>query len=399
MKSPGRSRYWSAKFVFGLAFIFSTNSVVGQELIPELRFGARGVVSGNINLADKETASAVSDFSDSSVLFGARQQLFGSYRAQLVVGFQFPDAESQLGQVFYHHLFVRLDNRLNVFQIGRSRLDSNLMEFPTLRDDDALSYTDAQSPFSDGRNSEDTQFGNLVQFGRYLTPRIRLDIHGEYYSETRREEESYELNTAGFTIGYRVPESQRWNRHLLDQLVFGVEGFFSKDDPDAELVDEVLNNVKLGVAINLRPDPVHFWRLVHQTIVSFGADDVRTIDSYLDTTRARALASFTSVEYVRRRLERPDFRVSIGGGFRIFPELDTDSGQFLIFGNFFRRLGANFDAGVQGVFESSYGDLSGYLPKSSFRINLALVYSIEHVFNNQFDDRNSILNLEHGYIN
>jgi len=82
----------SAKFVFGLAFILSTNSVVGQELIPELRLGARGVVSGNINLADKEAASAVSDFSDSSVLLGARQQLFGSYRAQRVVGFQFPDA-------------------------------------------------------------------------------------------------------------------------------------------------------------------------------------------------------------------------------------------------------------------------------------------------------------------
>ena len=59
--------------------------------------------------------------------------------------------------------------------------------------------------------------------GRYLTPRVRFDLHGEYYSETLLEEESFELNTTGFTLGYRVPESQRWNRHRLNQLVLGVE--------------------------------------------------------------------------------------------------------------------------------------------------------------------------------
>lgn len=399
MKALWRYRENYTRLIFAIALVCSVDSSTAQEFLPELRLGAMGVVSGNIGLADKKTASAVSDFSDSAVLLGARQQLFGSYRAQFVVGFQFPDAESQLGQVFYHHLFVKLSNQRNVFQIGRSRLDSNLMEFPTLRDDDALSYTDAQSPFSDGQNSEDTQFGNLVQFGRYLTKRIRLDLHGEYYSETRRREESFELNTAGLTIGYRVPESQRWNRHRLDQLVFGLEGFFSKDDSDASLVREILPNAKLGVAINLRPDPVHFWRLVHQTIISFGADDVQEINTYLDATRARSLASFTSIEYVRRRLERPDYRISVGGGVRIFTNLDENSGQFIMVGNFFRRLGAKFDVGVQGIFEHSYGDMSFRLPSNSFRINIGFIYAIEHVFNNQFDDRDSILNLEHGYIN
>jgi len=139
MKALLRYRENYTRLVFAIALVCSVDSSTAQEFLPELRLGAMGVVSGNIGLADKKTASAVSDFSDSAVLLGARQQLFGSYRAQFVVGFQFPDAESQLGQVFYHHLFVKLSNQRNVFQIGRSRLDSNLMEFPTLRDDDALS--------------------------------------------------------------------------------------------------------------------------------------------------------------------------------------------------------------------------------------------------------------------
>lgn len=32
------------------------------------------------------------------------------------------------------------------------------------------------------------------------------------------------------------------------------------------------------------------------------------------------------------------------------------------------------------------------------RRNMSIAYSFSKIFNNQFDDRNSILDLEHGYI-
>ena len=381
-----------------LFLVLATNTVSAQELSPELILGAVGVVSGNFGVVDGARSGAVSDFSDTSVLFGARQKLFGSYRGQLIVGFQFPDAESDLGQVFYHHIFVSLANQRNVLQIGRSRLDSNLMEFPTLRDDDALAYTDAQSPFSDGLNSEDTQFGNLIMVGRYLTPRIRFDLHGEYYSETLLEEESFELNTTGFTLGYRVPESQRWNRHRLNQLVLGVEAFFVSAIPAISLEKETLVNVKIGLGVNLRPDPVHFWRLTHQTIFSKGEKDLGELMSYVELSRARSLTTFTSIEYVRRTNEWPSMHSAVGFGYRLFPDASGSTKQYLILANIFKRIGANFDIGLQAVHERSYGDLRSVYPGELFRINLALVYRIEQVFNHQFDTRESILNLEHGYI-
>ena len=79
----------------------------------------------------------MNDFSDTAVLTGFRQKLYNNFRGQLVIGFQFPDAESNLGQVFYHHVFILLENKSSILKLGRSRVQSALIEFPTLRDDGA----------------------------------------------------------------------------------------------------------------------------------------------------------------------------------------------------------------------------------------------------------------------
>ena len=98
-----------------------------------------------------------------ALLLGFRQKLYNKFRGQLVVGLQFPDADSDLGQVFYHQVFVKLENRSNILKLGRSRVRSALIEFPTLRDDDALLFTDVLNPFSNGENTEDNQYGNVIE--------------------------------------------------------------------------------------------------------------------------------------------------------------------------------------------------------------------------------------------
>ena len=118
------------------------------EVTPELELGTRGVVSANFDDTGGKGSSTVSDFSDTSVLFGLRQKLYSNWRGRFVLGFQFPDAESDLGEVFYHQVFVQVEDRHNVIKIGRSRVKSAMIEFPTLRDDDALGLTDVLNPFS-----------------------------------------------------------------------------------------------------------------------------------------------------------------------------------------------------------------------------------------------------------
>jgi hypothetical protein len=54
--------------------------------------------------------------------------------------------------------------------------------------------------------------------------------------------------------------------------------------------------------------------------------------------------------------------------------------------------------GVQFRQEWFKGDLENIFGKSNSQIQFSIIYSIDQSWNNQFDDRDSLLNLEHGYI-
>jgi len=72
--------------------------------------------------------------------------------------------------------------------------------------------------------------------------------------------------------------------------------------------------------------------------------------------------------------------------------------QFQTILNGFYRLGENFDAGLQYGYSVFKGDLESLFGENEHRIKLALVFSVDQLWNEQFDDRESLLNLEHGYI-
>ena len=91
-------------------------------------------------------------------------------------------------------------------------------------------------------------------------------------------------------------------------------------------------------------------------------------------------------------------QLSVYGGFKTLPDLSNNSKQFQLVANSFYRLGENFDLGIQYQFKKNTGDLTNFLPAKEHRIQLAMIFAIDQIWNNQFDDRESILNLEHGYI-
>ncbi|GBD92135.1 hypothetical protein BMS3Abin04_02869 [bacterium BMS3Abin04] len=69
----------------------------------------------------------------------------------------------------------------------------------------------------------------------------------------------------------------------------------------------------------------------------------------------------------------------------------------LVFNTFY-RLGALFVIGMQIQYNKNSGDMKALFDNSETRFQFALVYSIDQLWNSQFDDRESLLNLEHGYI-
>ena len=379
-------------------FALAQAAVAAAQVAPEIQLSARGVVSANYDVRSAGDEEAVADFSDSSLLLGFRQKLYSDYRSRFVTGFQFPDAGSSLGQVYFNHVFMQVENRANIFRLGRTRLGSTLLEFSTLRDDDALDLTDVLNPFSDGRDTEDTQFGNLVQYTHIFANRFRLALHGENLAESGLEDPAVGLNSGGATFQYRVPDTQLWNRpHLMQVGVSWLARFLDQDDFGGNR-DEVLNSFIASTVINLRPDPVSFWDFRVQVIFTDGLEGMDVLDGYRDVATARSYAVFGTLRFLRRRLERPSAQFSLSGGYKVFPDLVRDTNQWQIVGNALTRLGEDFDLVAQVQYRHQTGDLVELYSRDEVRFQVGFVYSLTQVWNELFDDRDSLLNLEHNYI-
>ncbi len=390
-------------FLWVLAFgLIVLSQRAWAQVTPEFQIGARGVVSFNTDVANHKATSAVNDFSDSGLLVGFRQKMYNKFRGQLVIGFQFPDADSDLGQLFFHQTFVKLEDRTNIIKLGRSRVRSSLIEFPTLRDDDALPFTDVLNPFSNGQNSEDNQYGNVAEYAHVFKQRYWVRIHGEHFTETpippETSETDFSLNAIGFSLQYRVPRTQLWNRPFLQQIGIGFNNFLTDRPGYSGQWDRALKNVVVSTILNLRPDPVYFWDFRAQVIYNFGFDEITAVKEYAELTRARSFAGLASLRYLYRKLERPALQIAVSAGYKTFPDLKTASSQFQLVGNTFYRLGDNFDVALQVQYKQFSGDLKNLYGENQVRFQVGLVYAIDHAWNRQFDDRDSLLNLEHGYI-
>ncbi|WP_339724807.1 hypothetical protein [Maribacter stanieri] len=381
------------KLIYLIVLFFG---IANAQITPEFEIGAKGVFSGNLNL-NSEESSAVSDFSDTQLLMGLSQKLYNNWRAQFVLGLQFPDANSNLGEVFYNNIFIRLEDQKNMIKVGRTIAQTNLNEFPTLRDDDAQQFTYALNPFSDGINTERDQYANVLEYTHIFKQRFFVSVHGENFYDSL-EPDDFRLNSTGLTLMYKVPESQRWNRNVIQEIGLSYNNYFTDRQGYSNDFDTSVKNLLFSTTLNLKPDPINFIDFRFQAIQNFGWDEVNTLNDYFDYTRTESSTVFGTFRYLKQKLERPHYQVSIGGGYKSLPNLEVDSNQLLFIANSFYRIGQNFDIGLQYRYTENTGFTEGLFGKNEHRIQLAVVYSFSKIFNKQFGDRQDLLNLEHNYI-
>jgi hypothetical protein len=378
----------------------------GEDLMPEIEIGFKTVTTGNfystkgnssLNIPVlNEGEKTLSDFSDSYFMIGARQKLYKGWRGQMVLGFSFPDANTGLGQVFYNQIMTKLENKNNIITIGRTTSQTTLGSFTTFRDDDIMQFNYILNPFSKGINTEDNQYANVLEYTHIFYKRIYATLHAENYQSFSNPND-FSINGIGGSIVYKVPESQIWQRKLINEV--GVSSVnFNIDKPNTTNSKTLLSNIVSYVALNIHPDPVHFIDFKMMNITNLGLNEVTDIANYEDYTRGKSQSYFGMFRYLNRKLERPNYQISIGGGYKSFSSGSGTPSQFVVLGNAFYRLGNNFDFLVQYRYHENLGSLIPVLGKRQHRFQIGLSYSFNKVFNNQFDDRNSILNLEHGYI-
>tara|TARA_R110002072_G_scaffold238038_2_gene395441 strand:+ start:28079 stop:29236 length:1158 start_codon:yes stop_codon:yes gene_type:complete len=374
----------------------SIHGIVVSQITPEFQIGAKGVFSGNFN-NNSDESNAVADFSDTQLLLSLRQKLYNNWRAQFVLGLQFPDANSNLGQVFYNNIFIRLEDEKNVLKVGRTLAQTILNQFPTLRDDDAQRFVYSLNPFSNGVNTERDQYANVLEYARIIKKKLTVSIHGENFYDNLNPND-FRLNSLGLSIVYRVPESQKWNRNILQEIGVSYNNFFTKSPYTTDDFEASTKNLIFSTTLNLIPHPINFVDFKFQAIHNFGWSEINFLGSYFDYTRAKSTSLFGMIRYMKRKQERPNYQISVGFGYKNMPSLDIISDQYMLITNAFYRIGENFDVGLQYRYLTNNGYTSIFFGRYEHRAQIALVYSFNKIFNKQFGDRYDILNLEHNYI-
>lgn len=379
----------------------------GEEVLPQIEIGFKTITTGNY-YNNKGTASlnipalnegdqSLTDFSDSYLMLGVSQKLYKGWRGQMVLGFTFPDVNSGLGQVFYNQVMLKVENKKNIVKLGRTTSQTTLTAFSTFRDDDALQYNYVLNPFSTGINTQDNQYANVLEYTHIFGQRIYATFHGENYVDFQNPNQ-LDINGLGGSLVYRVPESQVWSRNILQQVGVSINNFINTPVKINDGSKKTLTSLVGAATFNINPDPVHFIDLKTQVIHNFGLDEVKDIMDYDNYTRGKGTSYFGMLRYLNRKLERPRYQVSAGVGYKKFSNAGNNTNQWMAITNLFYRIGNNFDLLFQYRYNQNNGALIPLLGESQHRFQAGIAYTFSKIFNNQFDDRSSILNLEHGYI-
>ena len=386
-----------AAFIMLTAALLPGLAHAEQGVEPELTLGVLTLGSATGDFATGANPGhgniGVVDFSDTALLLRGRTQLYRGIRGGSVFGLQFPDADSKLGVVFFHQAYVFVQSRHLDIKVGRSRLLSSIIEFPTVRDNDLLPFTDALNPFSDGSTTEDHQYGNVLEISGNIASKYFLSVHAEHLFLTPGDQNSvdFSLNSIGTTLSYKnIPA--RINNGRVRRLGVGFNYYDAKGDKRPATW-----NVIAGGAINLLPDPIHLVDFRLQAIYNNG--DARTAMTDANSTyRIRSLRVAGALRYLYAKAMIPTFQLALVGGYaRYGDDGSADSLSGVI--NGFYSLGGDFDVGVQYQLRRDSAQVRGALdtPELAHAAQVVLRFGYELTVN-ALPNRDSVLNNEHGYI-
>jgi hypothetical protein len=112
--------------------------------------------------------------------------------------------------------------------------------------------------------------------------------------------------------------------------------------------------------------------------------------------RARSYAVVSGISLRLRPYQLLRWRFSLLGGIRAYP--DFQAWQAAVIAGIYRRVGVGADVGIQLVHEQTSGNLAPVLGFTQrHAVNVFFSFDYETMWNSYFTDRETILNLEHGF--
>jgi len=370
---------------------------VDREVIPRVTLGGRVIATVDaVDLDSEPDKKDEINLDDSSVLMRFDKRMYQDGVAGAVVGYR--TFEEGLR---FHQLFAFYWNQDINAELGLTRIRNSIIEFPIIRDEDLLSYTHVGNTSS---NEEfDQLYGKHLAFDWFVDRKIqKVGV----WTGTRETSDSitnanitntpdgFDYYGAGYI--YEQPEDLRyvkWIRHA--GLVYDTQKVRVGSN------DEWMGAWIAGIEFNLNMNPVSNWSMGLQAIGNEGTGPINAADinytnpdAISNQARAKSNSLVASLRYTGRPMLLTRWQAALTAAYKDYSDVN-DAKQWSLVPNVVYRLGQGVDLLAQYI-HTDYGDGLGGGSDNTFQVGVS--FSLEARFNDNIGERDSIINLEHGYI-
>ena len=356
---------------------------VDREVLPRITLG--GHVIGTldaVNLKSDPARSGSINSEDSEIALRMDKRLYETGVAGATLSFR-EDADTVH---FANHYVFYWDKNLNVV-LGHAPLRNTLIEFSTLREDD-LVYATHTLNASSGQNFAQTH-GDVASIDWFPEPNHAFGVS----MSSRTDDPGMGIDgidTLGASYIYAPPDTLRYMTRvrragiILDRQQTRVNGR-----------KYWMNTWITGAAVNLNDDPAGNWTLDAQWVRNQGVDRaVSIVPTYYERARSASNALVVSLHYTARPALLTRWQAMMTVASKEFDDIHGGS-QWSVAPGLTWRAGQGVDVLAQYV-HTQYGNaLGGGLDRT---LQIGLAFNLEARFNDTIGQRNSILNLEHGYL-
>jgi len=362
---------------------------VDREVMPRITIAGRSIITSDTydyskDLVTNSNENVNSD--DSALLLRFDKHIYGieSGVAGAVIGFK--DVENK---VIFHQLNAFYWNKSFSFLLGKTRLRNTIIELPTLRDEDLVEYSHVNTTSSN--LGFDQLYGTNLEFDWTFLGDHSIGV----WTGTRTNDSANPIapngyDTKGLGYDYKPNEDYQYLnriRHaglLVDrQRVITAVG------------EEWMQSTVAGIEFNLNINPLSSWAMGLQSISNNGVDGAIDLSTVSTRARAKSNAQVISLRYTHRPKLLTRWQFAIAYASKKYSDI-TNAQNTSILTNFDYRLGQGVDLIAQ-IKQTDYSnDINN--GNDETQVQFGISFQFDSVFNNTIGERNSILNMEHGYI-
>lgn len=332
---------------------------------------------------DREVAAI--NINNSSILLGFDKKLFQSGFGESTFGVR----QTHDGLQF-HQLNGAVEGEHLRASIGLMNLRNHVIDFPTLRNDDLLTYThmlngeedhhstDIPEPF----NEMDQLYGKTVTLGwQFDNKQQSLEV----WSSERQGHGDY--NTIG--AGYFYHANATTQAPMVKRAGILVDRQ-QVADHDAWLTAYIA-----GIDLNLRSNPDSNWSAALQAISSEGSIKTESFESYIEMAKHSAYSIVASLGYNSHPIRVARWQTAMTFAAKQYHEV-PNAWQWSIVPTATLFLGR----GVALNGQLSYTDNDSALNQgvSEVKIEFGMSFNMDNKLNNQATHRHSMLTGEHANI-